>query len=138
MQFEPDGISFHLSFEKGKNAQFNQGNRGTVVAATSGPVCPFKLLEMMRRHAGEIEDAFVFQRFNGRLVKKIPEKTSPGNECITYAPFSTCLSLWFGGVMGISPTEFLSRYISQSGRSEGASSTCNANIPLELWGQHGD
>jgi hypothetical protein len=40
--------------------------------------------------------------------------------------------------MGISPTEFLSRYGSQSGRSGGASATSNAGIPLELWGQHGD
>ena len=97
-----------------------------------------KLLEMMRRHTGESEDAFVFRGFNGRLVKKSPERTSPGNECITYAQLSTCLSLWFGGLMGIPPTEFLSRYGSQSGRNGGASAASNAGIPLELWGQHGD
>ena len=71
-------------------------------------------------------------------MKKSPERTSPGNECITYSQPSTCLSLWFGGVMGISPTEFLSRYGSQSGRSGGASASSNAGIPLELWGHHGN
>ncbi len=106
----------------------------TVAAADSGPVCPLKLLEMMRRHTGESEDAFVFRGFNGRLVKKSPERTSPGNACITYAQFSTSLALWFWGVMGLFPTEFLSRYGSQSGRSGGASATSNAGIPLELWG----
>ncbi len=40
--------------------------------------------------------------------------------------------------MGLSPTEFLSRYGSHSGRSGGASAASNAGIPLELWGQHGD
>jgi len=54
VRFEPDGVSFHLSFEKRKNAKSMQGNRVTVVAAISGPVCPLKLLEMMKRHTGEI------------------------------------------------------------------------------------
>jgi hypothetical protein len=96
MQLEPYGNSLHLSFEKRKNAQVRQGNRVTVDAAYSGPVCPLKLLEMIRRHTGESDDDFVFRGFNGRLVKESPERTSTGNECITYAQFSTCLSLWFG------------------------------------------
>ena len=40
--------------------------------------------------------------------------------------------------MGVSPSEFLSLYGSQSGRSEAASAASNAGISLELWGQHGD
>ena len=79
MQLEPDGNSFHLSFEKRKNAQFKQGNRAAAVAATSGPMCPLKLLEMMRMHTGKSEDAYVFRGFKRRLVKKSPEKISPGN-----------------------------------------------------------
>ena len=80
VQFEPDGNNFHLSFEKRKNSQFRQGSRVTMAAATFSPVCPLKLLEMMRRHTGESDCAFVFRGFNGRLVKKTPERTSPGNE----------------------------------------------------------
>ncbi len=55
VQFEPGGISFHLSFEKRKNVQFKQWNRVIVVVVTCSPVCPLKLLEMMRRqtHGGE-------------------------------------------------------------------------------------
>ena len=49
---EPDGISFHLSFEKRKNAQFMHGNRVTVAAATEGPLCPLKLLRVMMLHTG--------------------------------------------------------------------------------------
>ncbi len=74
VQFELDGSNFHLSFEKRKNAQFWQGHRVNVVAVTSGLVCPYKLLEMMRRHTGESDDAFVFRGFDGRLVKKSPEQ----------------------------------------------------------------
>ncbi len=138
VKFDPDGSCFHLSFETRKNAEFRQGNRVTVVASTSWDVCPFKLLEMLYVHTGRNEDAFVFRGFNGRLVKKSPERTSPGNACITYAQFSTFLALWFRGVPGIAPAEFQSRYGSRSGRSGGASSASNAGIPLELWGQHGD
>ncbi len=42
VEFEPNRISFHISFDKRKSAQFKQGNRVIVVAATSGPVCPFQ------------------------------------------------------------------------------------------------
>jgi hypothetical protein len=93
---------------------------------------------MMKRHMGESNDAFVYKGFTRRLAKKSPERISPGEECIKYAQFSTCLSLWFGGVMGISPSEFLSRYGSQSGRNGGASVASNTGIPLKIWGQHGD
>ncbi len=41
---EPDGNCFHLYFEKRKNAQFGQGNRGTVAVTNEGPVCPLRLL----------------------------------------------------------------------------------------------
>ena len=40
--------------------------------------------------------------------------------------------------MGISPTEFLSLYGSQSDRIGGASTASKAGIFLELWGQYGD
>ncbi len=103
----------------------------TVVVVTSGPACPLSPLEMMRRHTGESEDAFVFRGFRG--LKKSPERTSSGNECITYAQFSTSLALWLGGVMGIHTTEFLSRYGSQSSRGGGALAASNAGIPFKLW-----
>jgi len=138
VQFEADGNNFHLSFEKKKDTQYGQGNRVIVVAAPSGSMCPLKLLEIMRTHTGESEDAYVFRGFNGRLVKKSPDKTSPRNECITCAQFSTFISLWLRGAMGISPTKFHSLYGSQSGRNGGASAASNAGIPLALWGQHGD
>ena len=52
VQLEPDGNNFHLSFEKRKNAPFRQGNRVTVTDATSGPVCPLKLLKIMKEAHG--------------------------------------------------------------------------------------
>ncbi len=83
---------------------------------------------------GQNDDAYVFRGLNGRLVKNNPERTSPGNECIRYAQYSTLLALWIGGVMEISSTEFLSLYGSRSGRNGGASTASNAGIPMELWG----
>ena len=66
VQFEPNVSNFHISLEKRKNSQCRQGNRVTVAAATLGPMCPMKLLDMMRRYTRKSEDAFVFQGFNGR------------------------------------------------------------------------
>ncbi len=77
VKFEPDGNNFHPSFERRKNAQFRQGNRVTVEAATHGPICPLKLLHMMMLHTGGLEDAYVFRGFSGRLEKRSPERTSP-------------------------------------------------------------
>jgi hypothetical protein len=48
------------------------------------------------------------------------------------------LSLWFGGILALNPEEFKSQYGSRSGRIGYASAACNAGIPVELWGQHGD
>jgi hypothetical protein len=43
-------------------------------------------------------------------MMKSPERASPGNDYIAYGQFSTFLALWFGGVMGLSPKEFLAQY----------------------------
>ena len=93
---------------------------------------PCKLLLLLRAYTGGLDDAFIFRGFNGSLVKSSPERTSPGEEFITYAQLSTILALWIGGVMGISSTEFLSLYGSPSIRSGSTSATSNAGIPLEL------
>ena len=110
----------------------------TVATATKGPVCPLRLLRMMMLRTGGSDDAFLFRGFNGRLVRSSPKRTSPDDAFITYVQFTTCLSQWFGGVLGVSPSEFVSLYGSQSGRSGAASAASNAGIPLELRGQHGD
>jgi len=48
------------------------------------------------------------------------------------------LSLWFGGILRLTPKDFKGPYGSQSGRVGSASADSNAGIPVELWGQHGD
>ncbi len=48
------------------------------------------------------------------------------------------MSLWFVEVLGISTQEIKSQYGSKSGRGGGSSAASNAEIHLELWGQHGD
>jgi hypothetical protein len=93
---------FHLTFEKRKNAQFRQETRVIVAAAPQGKGCPLKLLRMMQLYTGGEEDAFIFRGFNGRLVKKSPKRTSPGDDYISYGQFSTFLAIWIGGVMGLS------------------------------------
>jgi hypothetical protein len=57
---------------------------------------------------------------------------------IKYPQYMRYLSLWFGGILGLTPVEFKSQYGSQSGRIGSASAASNAGIPVELWGQHGD
>jgi hypothetical protein len=43
------------------------------------------------------------------------------------------LSLWFGGILGLTPEEFRNQYGSQLGRIVSASAASNAGIPVELW-----
>jgi hypothetical protein len=57
---------------------------------------------------------------------------------IKYAQYIRYLSLWFGGILGLTPVEFKGPYGSQSGRIGSASTASNAGIPVKLWGQHGD
>ena len=59
-------------------------------------------------------------------------------QAIKYEQYMRYLSLWFGGIVGLTPEEFKNQYGSQSGRIDSASTASNANIPVELWGQHGD
>ena len=79
-----------------------------------------------------------FCGLNGRLVAKNPQKTIPYDVPIKYAQYLCYVSLWFGEVLGISTQEFKTQYCTQSGRNWGASTANNADIDLELWGQHGD
>ena len=57
---------------------------------------------------------------------------------IKYAQYMRYLSLWFGGMLGLTPEEFKGQYGSQSGRICSGSAASNAGIPVELWGQLGD
>ncbi len=77
---------------------------------------------------------YIFRSFNGRLVAKSPGKTTPMVMAIKYAQYMHYLSLWFGGIFGLTPEEFKSQYGSQSGRISSASASSNAGIPVELWG----
>ena len=40
--------------------------------------------------------------------------------------------------MGVTVAAFRKQFATQSGRSGGASAAANAEVPAELWGQHGD
>jgi hypothetical protein len=94
VEIEPDGNSFHLTFEKRKNAQCMQENRVGEAATTIGLVCPFKMLEMMRLHTGESEDAFVFRGFTGRLVKPIKHVSGEGKYYICTVFFLPSAMIW--------------------------------------------
>ncbi len=83
-----------------------------------------------------LQQVLYFCGFNGRLVAKSPQKTTPSAVPIKYDQYVRYFSLWFGEVLGISTQEFKAQYGSQSGRSGGASAASNADIPIELWGQH--
>ena len=71
-------------------------------------------------------------------MAKNPGKTTPMVRAIKYAQYMRYLSLWFGGILGLTPEGFKGQYESQSGRIGSASAAFNAGIPVELWGQHGD
>ena len=109
------------------------------MAATNALVCPLKLLQKLKLdYVNYSPDLFYFRGFNGRLVAKNPHKTTPYDLAIKYAQYMRYLSLWFGSAHGLSTVEFKTQYGSQSSRIGAASSSSNAGIPVELWGQHGD
>ena len=137
IKFELDSSSFEITFEIRKNAQFRQGNK-VIVSATNNVVCPLKLLRAFQSVSNPKGDDFIFRGFNGRLVAKNPDKTTPMVMAIKYAQYMRYLSLWFGGILGLTPEEFKGQYGSQSGRIGSASTASNAGIPVELWGKHGD
>jgi hypothetical protein len=132
-----DSSSFEITFEIRKNAQFRQGNK-VIVSATKEVVCPLKLLLALRSVSNPEGNNFVFLGFNGRLVAKNPGKTTSMKLAIKYAQYMRYISLWFGGIPGLTPEEFKGQYGSHSGRIGSASTAFNAGIPVELWGLHGD
>ena len=138
VRFVDDMRSFTLTFERRKNAQFRQGNKVTVSAASHGQVCPVQMLLGLRRLTLTHMDNPVFCGFNGRLVAARPGDTQPYPTAIAYEQYMRYLSSWFSGVLGISPAEFRSQYGSHSCRSGGASAAANAGVSVEAWGQHGD
>ena len=48
-------------------------------------------------------DDFIFRGFNGQLVAKNPGKTTFMVIAIKYAQFMRYLSLWFDGILGLTP-----------------------------------
>ena len=71
-------------------------------------------------------------------MAKNPGKTTPMVMAIKYAQYMRNLSLWFGGILGLTPEQLIGQYGSQSGSIGSALAASNAGIPVELWGQHGD
>ena len=97
-----------------------------------------RLILVLREHTGESEDLFVFRGFVGRPVSKTPGRTAPGTERIKYDQFLHYLCLWFSGVMSLYVATSRKQFDTQSGRSGCALAPANAEVPAELWGQHGD
>ncbi len=102
-----------------------------------GGMCPVRLLRELQKLVESEQESFVFRGFNGRLVAKSPGKTQSYVEQIKFDQFLRCLSLWFSGVLGISPKSFRKQFGTQSGRSGGASAASNAGVDDELWAQPG-
>ena len=78
------------------------------------------------------QDAFIFRGINFRLVAKNPQITVPYVLAIKHDQYMRCLSLWFGGVLGLSIKKHQSQYDSQSVQICCASTASNADISAEL------
>jgi hypothetical protein len=96
--------NFEITFEIKKKAQFRQGNN-VIVLATKYVVYPLKPLRALQGVSNpEGEDA-IFRGFNGRLVAKNPDKTTPKVMAIWYAQYMRYLSLCFLFILGLTPEE---------------------------------
>ena len=126
--FESDSSSFEFNFEIRKNAQGNK----VIVSATNDAVCPLTLLCALQSVSNSKGDDLIFRGFNGRLVAKNPGKTTPMVTAIKYAQYMRYLSLWFGGIFGLSPEKFKDQYGPQSGHIGSTSAASNVGFPVEL------
>jgi len=109
IKFESDYTSFEITFEKRKKSQFRQGDK-LIVSANNKDVCPSKLLRALQCASNQEGNYFIFRGFNGRLVAKNPGETTPMIMAIKYAQYMRYFSLWFGGLLGLTPEEFKSQY----------------------------
>ena len=134
--FDSGSNSVILSFVRRKNDQYRQGSRVTVSSSGDARCCPVMLLRQLCIWARSTSSDLVFQGFDGSLVRRSPERSTPTGSAISYPQFRRYLSQWFGPVLGLSPSDFLKEFGSQSGRSGGASAAANACVPWERWGQH--
>ena len=137
LRFHQDGGSVTLSFPKRKNDQYRQGSKVTISALGEVPCCPVALLRLLCDRIPGSSESFLFQGFQGAIVRLHPERTRPNGSPISYSQYQRYLSQWLGPILGLSAKEFLSQFGTQSGRSGGASAAANAGIPMERWGQHG-
>ena len=89
-----------------------------MVTTTKDIVCPLKLLFKLKNldPKSGCDSSPIFCGFNGRLVAKNPQKTTPFDVPIKYTQYVRYLSLWFGEVLGVSTQEFKAQYGSHSGR----------------------
>ncbi len=94
VRFEETGSGYELSFDKRKNAQYQQGNKVLVASSPLSAVCPVRLLRELQIYTGGSEDLYIFLGFNGRLVAKSPRATAPGPKRITYDQFLRFMSLY--------------------------------------------
>ena len=99
--------------------------------------CPVALLRPLSDRLPSSSESFLFQGFQGALVRSHPEKTRPNGSPISYSQYQRYLSQWLGPILGRSAKAFLLQFGTQSGRSGGASAAANVGIPMERWGQHG-
>ncbi len=84
---------------------------------TNEEVCPLKLFRALQSATNPEGDDCLLHGFNGRLVDENPGKTTPMViAIIKYAQYMRYISLWFGGMLGLTPEEFRNQYGSQSGR----------------------
>jgi hypothetical protein len=137
LQFHQNGGSVTLSFPKRKNDQYRQGSKVTISASGEVNCCPVALLRLLCNRISSSPESFLFQGFQGALVRLHPERTVPNGSPISYSQYKRYLSQWLGPILGLSPKDFLLQFGTQSGRSGGASAAANAGIPMERWGQHG-
>ncbi len=139
IQFESYLSSFETTFEGRKNYQFRQGNKVTV-ATTKNIICPLQLLLQLKNiHVNATPDSPIFLnswspciKISLKILFLLTYQLNMINMSVTYH-FGSAKSLVF-----LHKQDFKSQYSSQSGRSGSASATSNADIPLHLWGRHGD
>ena len=100
---------------------------------------PTLLLQWQDRSPANGENDFVFMDCPLIGTAKCLNAKVHLKKVIDYAKYKQALSQWMAPYVGtLNAIEFLRLYGTESGRSRGATTTCNARVPQDAWREQGD
>ncbi len=85
LSFGPDDSSVIVHCVKGKNDQYRHGSKVTIVASGNELVCLVRLIRRLMVFSPQLAKKFLFQGFDGRLVRRAASDTRPSGSTLSFS-----------------------------------------------------